>query len=289
MVKTLNDKLIKSYIKPRERDCNKGDFGKLLVVSSCASMSGAIQIVTNAALRSGVGLCTAASVESALLPLRVSTPEAITLPLPATRDGKISRKAADTILEYAKGCSAAVIGCGLSVCEDTEVLLGELFKKLEIPTVLDADGINIAARNINILRDTSTPLILTPHLKEMSRLIAMDTPEIKANKEHIAEEFAHAYNCTLVLKDFESVIANPDGEVFRNTAGHPCMAKGGSGDMLAGMIGAFLAQGFSPAAAANCGVYLHAKAGEICGARMGDLSVLASDMIKALPEVFLKL
>lgn len=289
MIKTLNDKLIKSYIKPRERDCNKGDFGKLLVVSSCASMSGALQICARAALRCGVGLCTAASVESALLPLRVSTPEAITLPLPSTKDGKISKKAAEIILDYAKGCSAAVIGPGLSVCEDTEILLGEIFKKLEIPTVLDADGINIAARNINILRNTSTPLILTPHLKEMSRLIAKDTLEIKENKEHIAKEFAHAYNCTLVLKDSVSVIANPDGEIFRNTAGHPCMAKGGSGDMLAGMIGAFLAQGFSPKAAANCGVYLHALTGEICGEKMGDASVLATDMIEALPEVFLKL
>ena len=285
-MKILDQKLIKSYIKPRERDCNKGDFGKLLIVSSSACMSGALQIATNAALRCGVGLCTAASVDDALLPLRISTPEAITLPLPSTKDGKISKKAADIILDYAKGCTALVLGCGLSVCEDTEILLEELFKKLEIPTVLDADGINIAARNINILRNTSTPLILTPHLKEMSRLIAMDTPEIKENKIEVAKEFAHDYNCTLVLKDFESVIANPDGEIFLNTAGHPCMAKGGSGDMLAGMIGAFLAQGFSLKEAANAGVYLHAKAGEICGKKMGDLSVLASDMIKALPEVF---
>lgn len=285
-MKILDQKLIKSYIKPRERDCNKGDFGKLLIVSSCACMSGALQIATKAALRCGVGLCTAASVDDALLPLRISTPEAITLPLPSTKDGKISKKAADIILDYAKGCTALVLGCGLSVCEDTEILLEELFKKLEIPTVLDADGINIAARNINILRNTSTPLILTPHLKEMSRLIAMDTPEIKENKIEVAKEFAHSYNCTLVLKDFESVIANPDGEIFLNTAGHPCMAKGGSGDMLAGMIGAFLAQGFSLKEAANAGVYLHAKAGEICGKKMGDLSVLATDMIKALPEVF---
>ena len=285
-MKILDQKLIKSYIKPRERDCNKGDFGKLLIVSSCACMSGALQIATKAALRCGVGLCTAASVDDALLPLRISTPEAITLSLPSTKDGKISKKAADIILDYAKGCTALVLGCGLSVCEDTEILLEELFKKLEIPTVLDADGINIAARNINILRNTSTPLILTPHLKEMSRLIAMDTPEIKENKIEVAKEFAHSYNCTLVLKDFESVIANPDGEIFLNTAGHPCMAKGGSGDMLAGMIGAFLAQGFSLKEAANAGVYLHAKAGEICGKKMGDLSVLASDMIKALPEVF---
>ena len=288
-MKAINKELIKTYIKPRERDCNKGDFGKLLVVSSCASMTGAIQLVSSAALRCGVGLCCAASVNDALFPLRVSIPEAITLPLPQTHDGKISRKAADIILEYAKSCDAVVLGCGISVCEDTEILVEKLLSKLEIPTVLDADGINIAARNINILRNTSTPLVLTPHLKEMSRLIAMDTAEIGQNKEQVAAEFSKNYNCTLVLKDFETVIANPDGEVFINRAGHPCMAKGGSGDMLTGLIGAFLAQGFSLEAAANCGVYLHAKAGEMCGERMGDFSVLTSDMIKALPEVFTKL
>ena len=286
MIKLLNDDFIKSHIKPRPRDCNKGDFGKLLIIASCKAMSGAGIIAARAALRSGVGLCAVASAESAILPLKVSTPEAITLPLLETRDGAISRKAVDTILEYAKGCSAAVIGCGLSVCEDTELLLEGLFKELTIPTVLDADGINIAARNINILRNTSTPLILTPHLKEMSRLVAKDTLEIKQNKAEIAAEFAKSFNCTLVLKDFETVIANADGEIFKNCGGHPCMAKGGSGDMLSGMMGAFLAQGLSLKAAASCAVYLHSKAGELCGKRLGDHSVLASDMIQALPEVF---
>ena len=286
MIQFLNGELIKQNIKPRPRDCNKGDFGKLLIVAGCNAMSGAAAISARAALRSGVGLCCVASTTAALLPLKISTPEAITLPLPETRSGAISQKAVNAILNYAKGCSAAVIGCGLSVCEDTEILVEKLLSELKIPTVLDADGINIAARNINILVNTSVPLILTPHLKEMSRLIAKDVSEIKQDKAHIATEFAHSFNCTLVLKDSATVIANADGEVFENRSGHPCMAKGGSGDMLSGMIGAFLAEGMSLKDAANCAVYLHSKAGELCGQKMGDYSVLAGDMIEVLPEVF---
>ncbi len=282
----LSSDYIKQYIKPRPRDCNKGDFGKLLIIASCAAMSGAGAIAARAALRSGVGLCAVASAESALLPLKISTPEAITLPLLETESGAISKSALGTILDYAKGCTAAVLGCGLSVCEDTEILVKGLLNKLNIPIVLDADGINIAARNITIIRDTSAPLILTPHLKEMSRLIGKSVCEIKANKEKIASEFAKEHNAVLVLKDFETVIALPSGEISINRAGHGAMAKGGSGDMLSGMIGAFLAQGFSPKAAAEAAVYLHARAGELCGQRMGDHSVLASDMTEALPEVF---
>ncbi len=282
----LSCEYIKQFLKPRPRDCNKGDFGKLLIIASCAAMSGAGAIAARAALRSGVGLCAVASAESALLPLRISTPEAITLPLLETRDGRISKKALSTILEYSKSCTAAVLGCGLSVCGDTEDLVKGLLANLSIPIVLDADGINIAARNITILRDTSAPLIITPHLKEMSRLCGKSVSEIKTNKEEIAASFAKEHNAIVVLKDFETIIASPDRDISICRAGHAAMAKGGSGDMLSGMIGAFLAQGFSPKDSAETAVFVHAKAGELCGDRMGDYSVLASDMTRALPEVF---
>ena len=282
----LSSDYIKQFLKPRPRDCNKGDFGKLLIIASCASMSGAATIAARAALRSGVGLCAVASTQSALLPLKISTPEAITMPLSETVDGAICKDALNTILDYAKGCSAAVLGCGLSVCEDTEILVKGLLRNLSIPIVLDADGINIAARNITILRDTSAPLILTPHLKEMSRLTGKSVCEIKENKGEFALKFARENNVILVLKDFETVIASPDGNMSICNEGHPCMAKGGSGDMLSGMIGAFLAQGLSPKASCEVAVYLHAKAGNLCGLKMGDYSVLASDMTEILPEVF---
>ena len=127
---------------------------------------------------------------------------------------------------------------------------------------------------------------MTPHLGEMSRLCSLSIEEIRQNRVRVASDFAKEYGVILVLKDYQTVIAAPDGEVFIHNGGHPCMAKGGSGDMLAGMIGAFLAQGLSPKDAACTAVFLHARAGELCGVCMGDRSPLATDLIEKLPEVF---
>jgi len=285
----LNKEYIKPFLPPRKRDCNKGDFGKLLLITSCKAMSGASVIASRAALRSGAGLVYVASAESAVLPVQLSVPEAITLPLFETSEGKISSQNADFLIEKANCCSAVVIGCGLSVCKDTKQLVRKLLRKVNVPIVLDADGINIAAQDINILKNTSAPVILTPHLKEMSRLCGREICDIKENKEEIASEFSREYGVTVVLKDFQTVISVPNGAIYKNLGGHPCMAKGGSGDMLAAMIGAFLAQGLSYESAACSAVFLHARAGELCGEAMGDYSVLASDLIERLPQVFKEL
>lgn len=282
----LNADYISRFIKPRARDCNKGDFGRLLIVASCLNMSGAISIATRAALRSGAGLVFAASSASALMPVRINTPEAVLIPLAETKEGQISFKNADLLIEKANSCSALVLGCGLSVCGDTEKLVKKLITSVNVPIVLDADGINIIAKDINILKNTAAPIIITPHLKEMSRLCGKDVDFIKSNKESVAAEFSKEYGVTLILKDFETVVSDNNGRLFRNFGGHPCMAKGGSGDMLSGMIGAFLAQGIAPLDAACCAVFMHARAGEICGEEMGCYSVLASDLTNVLYKVF---
>ena len=282
----LTQDYIKSLLPKRSRDCNKGNFGKLLCIASCRDMSGAAVLASRAALRSGAGIVYAASASSALLPLKVSTPEAIGICLSETKDGRISYKNADSLIKTADGMTAAVIGCGLSVCKDTTLLLKKLLPFLKIPTVIDADGINIIASDINILKNTCAPVILTPHIKEMSRLTGYEVSFIKENKEAVAKEFSKKHSVTLVLKDYQTVISTKDGEIFKNLGGHPSMAKGGSGDMLSGMIGAFLASGLSPADAAVCGVFVHSLAGEYCGERMGAATVLTTDMIEALTQVF---
>ncbi len=282
----LDKAYIKSLLPRRERDCNKGNFGKTLIVASCRSMSGACVLATRAALRSGSGLTYAASAESTLMPLRISTPEAIVLPLCENADGAISFESADFLIEKANSMSVVVLGCGLSVCEDTKKLAARLLTRINVPVVLDADGINIVAQDINILKNTSAPLILTPHIKEFSRLSGLDVSYIKENREKVASEFAEKHGVTLLLKDFETVIACKGGELYKSIGGHPCMAKGGSGDMLAGMLGALISQGLSTENAACAAVFLHARAGEICGERMGERSVITTDLIETLPEVF---
>ncbi len=282
----LDKAYIKELLPKRERDCNKGNFGKTLIIASCRSMSGACVLASRAALRCGSGLTYAASAESALMPLKISTPEAITISLAETVDGAISADNADFLAEKANQMSAVVLGCGLSVCEDTQKLVAGLIGSLNVPLVLDADGINILAQDINILKNTSAPLILTPHIKEFSRLSGLDVCYIKENREKVASEFAKRHGVTLVLKDFETAIACKDGKLYKSIGGHPCMAKGGSGDMLSGMIGALISQGLSAENAACAAVFLHARAGEICGSKMGERSVITTDLIETLPEVF---
>ena len=282
----LDKTYIKELLPKRERNCNKGSFGKTLIVASCRSMSGACVLATRAALRSGSGLTYTASAESALLPLKISTPEAITLSICETEDGSISFESTDFLIEKANSMTAVVLGCGLSVCKDTKKLVKKLLSHINVPVVLDADGINILAQDINILKNTSAPLILTPHIKEFSRLSGLDVSYIKENREKVASEFAEKHGVTLVLKDFETVIADSGGELYKSIGGHPCMAKGGSGDMLAGMLGALISQGLSAEIAACAAVFLHARAGEICGERMGERSVITTDLIETLPEVF---
>lgn len=286
--KTLNSAFVKKYIKPRNKDCHKGDFGSALIIASCNQMSGAAAISSLSALRSGAGLVFTASTNDGLISTRTNVPEAVLLPLKESSDGKISYENLALLLEKSEKMSSVLIGCGLSVSEDTKKLVNSLLESVTAPIVLDADGINIVCENIDILRGTKAPLILTPHLKEMSRLIKKDVSYIKENMLKIALEFSKEFNLTLVLKDFETVIAHKGQLLFINRSGHPCMAKGGSGDMLSGIIVALLAQGLSPEIAASCGVYLHAKAGEICGKKLGDFSVITRDMIAALPKVFKK-
>lgn len=284
--KILDKEYIGGILKPRARDCNKGDFGKLLCVVSSKNMPGAAAICARSALISGVGICTVASCDGGLFSVRASLPEAVTFSLKSNRNGAISRKSAPAVLCEANKYSAMLLGCGLSICRDTEVLVRRILKHARLPIILDADGINIAARGIDILKSSNAPLILTPHIKEMSRLSGLSVSEIKQNPVKVASEFAREHGVTVILKDFETVIAMPSGEIAKNVGGHPCMAKGGSGDMLAGMVASFTAQGYELFDAACMAVYMHATAGELCGKETGDHSVLTSDMIRKLPEVF---
>ncbi len=282
----ITEATVRPLLPPRERDCNKGDFGRLLLIVSSVGMSGAGLIAAHGALRSGVGLCCTATAAQASLPIQAALPETMTLPLPQTRTGAIRASCAPLLLRRANSSSAVVLGCGLSVCRNTEKLICNLLKGLRVPTVLDADGINIAAQHIHLIRNAPAPLILTPHPGEMSRLCKKSIDEIRRTRLQTAAEFATRHQVYLVLKDNVTVLSAPDGRQLFFEGGHPCMAKGGSGDLLAGMIGAFCAQGLAPLEAACCAVFLHGRAGEICGKHLGDRCVLASDLIAALPEAF---
>lgn len=190
---------------------------------------------------------------------------------------------------YLKKSSACVVGCGISINEKTRRIVKDIMLYKEKPVVIDADGINIISENIDILKTAGKNIILTPHLKEMSRLLGEDVSVIKNNKYEIAKDFARKFGISLVLKDHETVIALSNGELYLNNIGNSGMAKAGSGDVLSGMIASFLAQGMSIKDALLSGVYLHAKSGDNCAKKLSKVSMTPIDIINELPYVFLEI
>ena len=182
---------------------------------------------------------------------------------------------------------SVLIGCGLGVSPFAEDLLRLCFTEAEAPLLVDADGINLLSRNIHVLQETKAPVVLTPHPGEMARLTGKAIPEIQGSRLKTARDFAVSHGVTLVLKGSGTIIANSDGPLFLNTTGNPGMAKGGSGDVLAGMAASFAAQGIPTEKAAAAAVFLHGLAGDLCAKELTQSAMLPSDLIEYLPKAFL--
>ena len=211
----------------------------------------------------------------------------MTKPLLETKEKTLSVKALPEILEFSKRIDALAIGPGLSTQRETTNLLLNFLPKIEKPTILDADGINILARKITVLKKVKSPFILSPHPGEMSRLLKTDISVIQKNRRKIAQDFAVKYGVVLVLKGHQTIVADKKGNIYINHTGNPGMATAGSGDILTGIIGAFLAQGMSSFSAAKFGVYLHGLAGDLASREKGGNSLIATDIIEKLPSAFL--
>ncbi len=269
-----------SQLPRRPRNAHKGDFGKLFILAGSEDYTGAPVLAARAALRTGAGLVYL-GVPRAVYPIvAVKCDEAMPFPLPEDYD---------TILEKARGCDAALIGPGLGRGPETERLVLSLLAELDIPVVLDADGINALAGHIDVLDKRSTPTVLTPHEGEFSRLTGCALP-VK-DRLSAARDFARDHGCILVLKGQGTVTAAPDGSAWINASGNPGMAKGGSGDVLAGMIAALLGQkhlrqerDITPELVTDA-VCLHGLAGDLCARKFGEYAMLPTDLIETLPEV----
>ncbi len=278
---------VKSMIPPRFADAHKGSYGKLCIVAGSRCYVGAAMLAASAALRSGVGICQVATLKENCLALCGHLPEATWLPLSENESGSISADSYHTLAPALKNCTAALIGCGMTQHEDTGILLDRILQT-DTPLVIDADGINALAGHIDNVK-SAAPRILTPHMGEMARISGYSIEELKRDPMGCAQEFATTYGVVLVLKDAVTVIASPDGEVYAHMGGNAGMARGGSGDTLAGIIASLLAQGLSAKDAAISGVYLHGAAGDKAAMAVGAVGMLPTDMISALPEVFKEL
>ena len=272
------------WLPRRRADTNKGTYGHLLVVAGSRGKTGAAALAGVAALRSGVGLCTVATPADALSDVQGHAPELMGVALPAA--AVLGPTHLDALLAAAEGKHALVIGPGIPRGPETHALLGELLARLDVPVLLDADGLNAIAGHAELLERSSGPVVLTPHPGEMARLTGKTVGEVQAHRIAAATGFARAHRAVVVLKGARTVVADSGGQVRVNPTGNPGMATGGTGDVLSGMVGAFLAQGLTPFDAASVGVLAHGLAGDAAARRWGRLGIIASDLTAALGEVW---
>ncbi|MBQ9859308.1 MAG: NAD(P)H-hydrate dehydratase [Clostridia bacterium] len=272
---------------PRESDSHKGTYGQLLTVCGSYGMAGAALLCLRGALRSGVGLVRAAVPRSVYPLVAAAQPEAVFLPLAETEQGQFSAAAAEPLMQAVNAASAVVLGCGLGRGEDVDRVIAALLS-CRCPLILDADGINGITPHILTGERVSAPRILTPHPGELAQLLDIPTDRLQRHREEIAVRFVRDHNVTLVLKGHGTLVAAPDRPLLVNATGNPGMATGGSGDVLAGIIGGLVAQGMPPYEAAACGVYIHGAAGDRAAARLSMHSMLPSDIIEELGTLFLQ-
>ena len=273
----------------RPDDSNKGTLGSLLCICGSYGMAGAAIMAGKAALRCGIGLLKIAVPKSIYPVCATNILESVYYPLEETSNGVISSKNTDFLLEMCEKSSAVVIGCGLSVCDDTKNLVQSVITNCEKPLVIDADALNCICNKPEILKNLKAPAIITPHPGEMARLLHSTPKAVNSSRENTAIDFAKKFGVVTVLKGAGTIIASPDGEVYINHTGNSGMATGGSGDVLSGIIGSLLAQGASPINAAAAGVFLHGTIGDLAAEKLGKISMLPTDMIDMIPTAYLKL
>lgn len=274
---------VRNLFKARSSISHKGTFGHLLCICGSRNMVGAPVLAGSAALRSGAGLVTMAFPESAYLPIASKLTEALMMPLPETAEGTLSAAAADKILAGLEKFSAIVIGCGMGVNEDTKKVLETVLKNAKVPVIVDADGINIIAENIDIIKEATCDVILTPHPGEMSRLCGKRIELIESDRVACARSFVAQHQVCLVLKGSNTVAVAPgSAKVYVNASGNSGLAKGGSGDVLAGLMGGLLAQGFSCVNAMTAAVYIHGHTADIVAEKYSKTGMLPSDVVAEL-------
>lgn len=287
--------LLNPLFVPRRPDTNKGNYGRLLAICGQEGMVGAAVLAAKAAVRCGTGLVDLA-LPAAIYPVAAS--HLIEPVFTLLQDGSEGESQLSEALSRSTAC---LIGCGIGTGETQRQRVYRTIAESHVPVILDADGINAVAENIDVLETACAPLVLTPHPGEMARLLGITVQEVQENRLEIARSFVQKYSVILVLKGYHTLIAVPgnalpeestshfSGKIYVNPTGNPGMAKGGSGDVLAGMIAAFCAQGVEPWRAAVSGAYLHGLVGDRCAESYSQRAMLPTDLLNELPALFLEL
>lgn len=284
-LKLITNDDITKILLPRIPDTHKSNYGEILVVAGSVGKLGAAWMTGQSAMRSGAGLVSVGIPDSCHTAMMSKVIELMTIGFPSTEDGTFSFKALEPILDFAKDKDLISVGPGITTHPDCIKLVHELIKKYEKIIVIDADGINAIAKNVNVLKEKKGKLILTPHPGEMARLINSTSKEVQENRVQVAYDFAIRYEVILVLKGYRTLIAFPDGMVYVNPTGNAGMASGGVGDVLTGMIAGFVGQNVKNInQAVLTAVYLHGLAGDIAKEKLGEIPLVASEIMRSIPK-----
>ena len=275
-VELLTRSGMRELVTPRTPDSHKGDYGHVLIVAGSTGKTGAAHLSAMGALRSGAGLVSVATPAACLPIVAAMAPEYMTIAL--SGDDGLDPVNVDTLIDMARDVIA--VGPGLGQAPSTRRFVKSLVEQATTPLVIDADGLNAFADDPDRLAGREgRDVIITPHPGEMARLVRMSTDEVQASRVDVARNFAVAHHVYVVLKGHRTLIATPDEKVFINPTGNPGMATGGTGDVLTGMVAAWLAQLLDAEAACKLAVYLHGMAGDLADAERGDVSLVASDLV----------
>ena len=277
-----------ALVAPRARDANKGSYGHVLVIGGSVGKAGAAAMAGFSALRAGAGLSTVATAKSALATVAGFHPEVMTEPLAETEAGTISSRALDSALDtLVEKKTVLAIGPGISRHPDTVEFVRALVSRYQTPMVIDADALNAFEHAGGKLSGRGRTLVITPHPGEMARLAGKTVADIQANRLQVARAFGGEHDLIVVLKGHRTLIAAADGTVWVNPTGNPGMATGGTGDILTGLIAGLVAQHPKQALTATAlAVYLHGLAGDLAAAAVGESSLVATDLVRFLPEAF---
>ncbi len=277
-METITAAFVRRCLPRRDPEGHKGDFGKVLCICGSVGYTGAPIFASRAAVRTGAGLVFLGVPQSVWPVAAVKSDEAMPFPLPETADGKLSLLAEEPIRRRAAGCDAVLLGCGLGRDWQTDALVQDLLN-MEKPLVLDADGLNAISENAELLQKRPAVTVLTPHEGEFLRLGG----DLSRGREAAAAAFSQKYGVYLILKGHRTLIADPEGRLAVNSTGNCGMAKGGSGDVLAGMLLSLLGQGCETFDACCAAVWLHGRAGDLAAADKGERSMTPTDLLEQIP------
>ena len=270
----------------RPFNAHKGTFGHALIVAGSKNMPGAAVIAAGGALQAGAGLVTLAFPDCVYPAVTAQLRDCLMLPLATAADGSIAAANAPALQSVFAKYTSAAVGCGLTVSDEAAAVLQAMLTGFPGTLTVDADGINLIARHIHLLENTSGKVILTPHPAEMARLTGSTALEVNAAREKTASDFAKAHRVTVLLKGVNTVVAAPDGRIYINPTGSPALSRGGSGDLLTGIVTALAAQGLPPFEAACLGAFVHGMAGMIAEQRYTSYAATIGRIGDCLPEAF---